>query len=59
MTTSGMIKKQYRLDTEQMQKVCIACEMMPDDTDGVYTTLQDEGIYIEYEDLEELCQNYL
>ena len=57
--TPKQLQVEYNLSNKEIQKVCIACEMMPDDVDGVYTTLQDENIHIEYEDLSELCELYL
>jgi len=49
--TLADIKREYGLTETEAQKVEILTELLGDDTDGVWSLCQDEGIFIEYKDL--------
>jgi len=57
--TARQLQMEYNLTDEQTQMVYMVCEEMPHDVDSIWAMLQDEGIDINYEDLSEICDNYL
>lgn len=44
----------YELSSRQMDKVKLFCEVLKDNREGVYDSLQDAGIFVELEDLQAL-----
>lgn len=48
------LKNEYGLGELEIQKVAILFDLLGDDLDGIWSMLQDEGIYIEFEDLQKL-----
>lgn len=46
------------LTTQEQQFVFIALELLGDDFDGAWAHLQDEGIYLECDELEEIAQHF-
>lgn len=46
------------LTTHEQQLVYAALEILGDDFDAAYTALQDEGIYIEFEELQEISEHF-
>lgn len=50
------ISKEYGLSDNDEVSVWYACALMTSDPDGCYSSLEDiAGIYIEYDDIAELC----
>lgn len=43
---------------EDRTKIILAIDLMPDDLDGVYSTLQDEGIDLSFEDIQQVAEAY-
>lgn len=46
------------LTTADQQIVYTALEMLGSDIDGAYSILQDEGIFLYYDDLEEISKHF-
>ncbi len=57
--TPEQLKKAYGLSKGDMEKVILICQLMPTDPDGCWSCLQDEGIDIEFDDLNLICKSYL